>query len=167
MATRQNNGVFDHSEADNALSLSFITLSCGCGCVLLTVHVCQVENCFAIQNFLLDELKLERIVSIDGKRTARKLDRFFRLDNVVLWEDGLNSNHNRKEVFSVMCEVMHLILSKIKSTNVLGELLTETCAELEGIGRSILLCVGIIAETGTIFVKKGSPLTKLALVTHF
>lgn len=87
MAAGQNYGVLDHSEADNAFSLSFVTLSRSCGRVLLTVHICQVEDCFAIQKLLLDQLKLERVVSIDRKRTARKLDRLLRFSLVVLWEN--------------------------------------------------------------------------------
>ena len=74
MSTWKNDGVFDYSEADDTLALSFISVGRRGRRVLFTIHVSQFKDSLVVEELLLDKFETEGVVGLDGKGPAGELD---------------------------------------------------------------------------------------------
>ena len=145
MSTWQDDRVLDHGEADDAFSLNVVV--CGRRCrILLSIHIGQVKDGAVVKELLLDQFEFKRAVSLDGEGAAGVLNRFLGPALVAGREDRLDSDDDRVEVFPVVCQVVHLVLTEVQAADVAGELLLEARAKLVGIRSSVLLQVSVVVK---------------------
>ena len=151
MSTWQDDRVFDHGEADDAFSLNVVV--CGRCCrILLSIHIGQVKDGAVVKELLLDQFEFKRAVSLDGEGAAGVLNRFLGPALVAGRKDRLNGDDDRVEVFPVVCQVVHLVLTEVQAADVAGELLLEARAEFVGVGGAVFLQVGVVVERGRLRV---------------
>ena len=123
MSTWKNDSVFDYSEADDTLTLSFISVGrCGWR-VLFTIHVSQFKDSLVVEELLLDKFETEGIVGLDGKGPAGELDWLLCTALIIIGKDRFNGDNDREEVFTVVCQVLHGVVTEVQTAYALRELL--------------------------------------------
>ncbi len=66
MSARQYYSVFDDSEANDTFALGFIGLGSS-ACIFFAIHICELENCPIVEQFLLQKLESKRMVAFHGE----------------------------------------------------------------------------------------------------